>query len=222
MKKVVWAEGVLLGQQHLQQFDDYHHARQDFLAKLASPYPWGIKKLVWDEESFLYGKLIIKHCEAIFPHGLIIHYDSRVNTPLSYEFTAAHENRESVYLAIPLSDHINDITGYPHQSGLSGWKAEYQTVLDEQDSEREREVLFAYPNLCLLASKADKNLFYVIKIAEVVKKNIGEYSLEKSFIPSCLVLSASDAVMDFLSKHSELLSSKVNLLQFLDILLQNI
>ncbi|HEV2613381.1 MAG TPA: type VI secretion system baseplate subunit TssK [Gammaproteobacteria bacterium] len=213
MKKVVWAEGVLLGQQHLQQFDDYHHARQDFLAKLASPYPWGIKKLMWDEENLSYGKLIIKYCEIIFPHGLIIQYDSRVNLPLSTEFTAAHENRESVYLAVPLSDHIKDITGYPSQSGLSGWKGEYQTVLDEQDLEREREVLFAHPNLCLLTSKEDKNLFYALKIADVVKKNIGEYALEKSFIPSCLFLSASDVLMDLLSTHSELISSKASLLQ---------
>jgi len=213
MKKVVWAEGVLLGQQHLQQWDNYTHERQDFLLKLSSPFLWGIKKLVWDEESLLYGKLMIKHCEVIFPNGGVIKYDSRVETPLSYALTPDHGNCESIYLAMPISDHIKNITGYASQTGLSGWSGAYCCILDEQDADREREVLFAHPNLFLLSSKEDKSVFYSLKIAEVSKKNLGECVLEPAFIPACLAIETSQALMSFLNAKIELITSKINLLQ---------
>src|SRR5690349_21484750 len=105
MKKVVWAEGVLLGQQHLQQFDQYHHDRQDFLARLSSPYPWGLKKISWDESTVPYGKLSLNTLECVFPHGQIIKYDRRYSQPLSIELASSAEQCESLYLAIPLSEH---------------------------------------------------------------------------------------------------------------------
>ena len=213
MKKVVWAEGVLLGQQHLQQWDNYNHERQDLLAKLSSPFMWGIKKLIWDEESVLYGKLIIKHCEVIFPNGRVIKYDSRVETPLSYALTPEHANCESIYLAVPISNHIKSITGYSNQTGSSGWSGVYHCILDEQDADREREVLFAHPNLFLLSSKEERGTFYSLKIAEVIKKNLGEFVLEPVFIPACLSIETSQTLMMFLNAKIELISSKINLLQ---------
>lgn len=213
MKKVVWAEGILLGQQHLQQWDHYHHGRQDFLAKLSLPFHWGIKKCVWDKDSFRYGKLMIKQCELIFPNGQIIQYDSQCEPPLIYALTAEHANVESLYMAIPISPRIKNITGYPVQQGMSGWVGEYQLVFDDEDSEREREVLFAHPNLCLLSSKEDKSPFYALKIAEVVKQNNSEFELNIKFIPACLSLETSDALMRYLGAHIELLSSKSHLLR---------
>jgi type VI secretion system protein ImpJ len=213
MKKIVWAEGILLGQQHLQQWDYYHHERQDFLAKLSLPFSWGIKKLILDENSLLYGTLIIKQCEAIFPNGQIIKYDSRSDIPLTYTLTPEHQNSESIYIAMPVSNHIKNITGYSSQSGVSGWTAEYQVTLDDLDMDREREVLFAHPTLVLLSSKEEKSGFYFIKIAEITKKNIGEFKSSSGFIPACFAIETSEALMIFLNSQIELLSSKAHLLQ---------
>jgi type VI secretion system protein ImpJ len=46
----------------------------------------------------------------------------------------------------------------------------------------------------------------------VTKRNIGEFNVEPVFIPSCLSLSASDALRGLLSSTIELLSSKTHLL----------
>ncbi len=212
MKKIVWAEGVLLGQQHLQQWENYHDAQYNFLAKLISPFWWGVKKIAWDENSLLYGHFVLKTCDVIFPNGVRVKYDSRINTALGYVFTAEHENSESIYLGVPLSTQVKNITGYPLQSGLSGWIGHYECVLDEYDDTREREVLFAHPNLVLLSSKDDKTAFCVIKIAELRRKNVGEFFSDPSFIPACLCLDASDTLVRFIQHQTEWLSSKISVL----------
>lgn len=212
MKKVVWAEGVLLGQQHLQQWENYHHIQHEFLAKLISPFWWGIKKITWDEKSLSYGQFILKTCEVIFPNGLYVNYDSRCCTALSYVLTPDHDSSESIYLAIPLSTHIKNITGYPAYVGLSGWLSQYECVLDEYDETREREVLFAHPNLVLLSSKEDKSAFCTIKIAEVRRKNVGEFVSDINFIPACLSLETSEVLVRLMTQQCEWLVSKITLL----------
>lgn len=213
MKKLVWVEGTLLGQQHLQQWDHYHHDRQDFLSRAASPFLWGIKKLIWDEDSIQYGKLIIKQAEVIFPNGWVIKYDSRFELPLSYQLNLEQKNSEEIYLVIPISSYTKGIAGYPNHAGLTGWIGAHQLIFDEEDAEREREVLFAYPNLQLFSSQQDKSLYHSLKIAEIIKKNVNQYSFSENFIPSGVSLDSSYALTAYINFYSELLGAKARLLE---------
>ncbi|MDX2164845.1 MAG: type VI secretion system baseplate subunit TssK [Gammaproteobacteria bacterium] len=213
MKKIVWAEGVLLGQQHLQQWENYHQSQYDSLLKLISPYSWGIENISWDEKSLLYGQFILTRCDVIFPNGLRVNYDQRTHPTLSYVLTSEHANHEDIYLAIPLSTHVKNITGYSARNGLSGWNGQYECVLDEYDESREREVLFAYPNISLLSSKEDKTSFCMLKIAELRRKNVGEFVIDADFIPACLHINTSMALLTLINHLIEWLSSKIGVLR---------
>ena len=50
-KKTVWAEGVLLGQQHFQQFDDYIEHVQSQRQFIQSPVAFGFKKITIDSSA---------------------------------------------------------------------------------------------------------------------------------------------------------------------------
>ncbi|CAM3797574.1 Type VI secretion system baseplate subunit TssK [Bordetella sputigena] len=66
--KIVWSEGMLLQQQHLQQHDRYWRNYIDGRLGRA-PRCWGFSKLEVDEHQLALGKLALLACEGIMPDG---------------------------------------------------------------------------------------------------------------------------------------------------------
>ncbi|OZI20159.1 type VI secretion system-associated protein [Bordetella genomosp. 9] len=66
--KIVWSEGMLLQQQHLQQHDRYWRNYID--GRLGrGPRRWGFSRLELDEHQLALGKLALLACEGIMPDG---------------------------------------------------------------------------------------------------------------------------------------------------------
>jgi type VI secretion system protein ImpJ len=210
--RVLWAEGILLGQQHFQQWDRYHHARQDFLLRVIAPFPCGVKKLVFDEQVLPMGQIIIKECQVIFAHGLIIDYDSRFAPPLCCSLINSRSPQTEIYLAVPIHHRVKGITGYPEQNTVA-WLANYHTVTDEYDPAREREVLVGQPNLCLLSGEVDHSLFYTLKIFEITKNSEDNYQLVEDYVPAIIDLASSPWLTDVMRSHIELLVAKSRVLR---------
>ena len=51
LRKMVWAEGVLLGQQHFQQWENFFNQQHVVCLQAQSPFAYGLTVLSIDEEA---------------------------------------------------------------------------------------------------------------------------------------------------------------------------
>ncbi len=99
--KIIWAEGMLLQQQHLQQHDRYW--RNYIEGRFGrAPRGWGLSRLEVDEHQLALGKLALLACDGIMPDG------TPFSLPLDDDLPAAREVPEDardvlVVLALPLA-----------------------------------------------------------------------------------------------------------------------
>lgn len=215
INKVLWAEGVLLGQQHLQQWDRYHEAQQHKWAAALNPLIVGVKHLIIDEEALLSGQLIIKQCELIFPHGLMLSFDEQYDGPLALQLNSKpqQQNTIDIYLGIALATTASGISGYAESQTAVRWRAHYQVIPDAYDALREREVLLAKPQWVLLRGDEALDNYQVIKIATLTHDGLGHYQQDKTFIPMSVAINATTALADLLRRMIELIAAKARVLQ---------
>jgi type VI secretion system protein ImpJ len=69
---VQWHEGMLLSPQHLQQEAWRQEAVQNYLARAASPYLWGVRRMRVDEGLIGSGVFRLTQVEVLMPDGLIV------------------------------------------------------------------------------------------------------------------------------------------------------
>ncbi|CAN5327784.1 type VI secretion system baseplate subunit TssK [soil metagenome] len=212
LQKPVWVEGLLLGQQHFQQWQTHIEQYQWLQLSIATTYHWGLQQLIIDEAALLNGQFRIKKCIAIFPNGSVVHYKEDSSTVLSCKLSNKME-KKAVYLGLPNNKNVTGITGYNNNHKHAAWTADYQIVADLYDADRTREVIFAKQNLQLSCDEELHEQYNTLKIAEVISSDDCQYHLVKEFIPALTCLKASEAMIDYLRRIIELIRAKVNTIQ---------
>lgn len=214
MKKIqqpAWYEGVMLTQQHFQQwqqyirYDQHHYWQQNTCI-------WGLTRLEVDESALENAHFKVLACEAVFNDGRTIHYEDQYHQSLDCRLDDCREDVVPVYLAWPFQQMAKGLTGYPDKSDTYGYYVQYESVKDHYDPDREREVAFVYPNLYLTAGAKPENATY-LQIAEVVRMPSGEWQLSSTFIPSCLNLSVSSALLGRLDNIIQFLEGKIRFIR---------
>ncbi|WCN10821.1 type VI secretion system baseplate subunit TssK [Marinomonas mediterranea] len=205
LRKVVWAEGVFLGQQHFQAWDAYQEKIQSLRTKIYEPHFWGVKDVSWDKAALENGRLVLTQCLAVLPNGQIIDYDRNRDTPVHLELGDLSRLELDVQLTIADSDNVDTITGYNAQ-GNAAWNSEYVDVADCFDSNRKREVLLAQPNLNLIESGTQSNRVISLNIARLKKDMGGSYTLDSDYIPPLVSVHAAGGLMNSLRSLTELLT----------------
>jgi type VI secretion system protein ImpJ len=99
--KVIWSEGMLLQQQHLQQHDRYLEGKIERIAASVGGYHWGFSKLVVDEDLLALGKVGLVACDGIMQDGTA--FSSPLSDDLPAPLDIPHDKRDAwVVLALPL------------------------------------------------------------------------------------------------------------------------
>ncbi|RFA29845.1 hypothetical protein CAI21_08400 [Alkalilimnicola ehrlichii] len=192
LRKVVWAEGVFLGQQHFQLWDRYLEKYQHLRAKSLSPFNWGILSHRIDSDSLANGQYKLLACDVIFPDGRLVSYEGNADEALSCQLDASGDHVE-VMLAIPSNDSVSGIAGYQNNSRLGAWAASFDQIPDEHDPARVREVMVGRPNLRLFQTGEPQEHFVSVKLAELVRGVDGAFALNKKFVPPVCHLEAAPA-----------------------------
>ncbi len=213
LQKVVWAEGMVLGQQHFQTWENYVEKRQQLFSQAAAPLSWGLIQLEVDTESLKAGVFRLNRCTAIFQCGNLVQYDASTSVPLSCDLTVDDEEEVTVYLGLPIGSAVNGISGYSGNGQLCPWQADYQKVSDLYDSSREREILLARHNLVLTKGGNNSEQLSFLKLAVLRSDGTGGYTLSPSFIATVCRVGASDALRGSVQRLSELFSAKANVLK---------
>ncbi len=212
LHKVVWAEGVFLGQQHFQLWDRYHEANQNLRARTVSPFAWGLIDIDVNAQALANGQLRLERCRAVFPDGRLVGYDAVSDHPLICDLAGAAADRVEVFLALPDNEGVEGIAGYQDKGRLCAWQAAYQEVPDAHDPVRVREVAVGRPNLSLIRGDEPRDQFAVLKIAELTHSGDGVFEPVPNFIPSVCHVDASQSLEAFLQRACDMIGAKVRVL----------
>ncbi len=210
-KKPVWAEGVLLGQQHFQSYDEYNEALHIKRTQITQAYAFGFDSLKLDNTALNNGIINIYQLKVLLENGRYIEFNRSHQNELKLELPA-DESDITVYLAIASNHAVENIEGYLNNGQLSAYRASYQDVPDSHDQSRIREVMVAEPNLVLLKDSDMKTYFDVIPIVSVQRGSDGNFEVNGHFIPPLLNIAANNYLQELLTRTSHLVSAKVKVL----------
>lgn len=206
-QKVVWAEGVFLGQQHFQQWEKSIHAYQQFLHRYQFNNAYGLCKLVINQGKLHHNELQIDALMALMPDGRMVHYINENDEPLLT--ISLSEEEGSVYLALPKSEVVRGISGYPEtELENTAWQAEYKPCQDIYDKTKEVEILYAKQHCFLTTDKRHAQTCCLMKIS-AFQTQLGVSTLSKSYIAPLLTIEASSVLMDMIMSINGLLSSLI-------------
>jgi type VI secretion system protein ImpJ len=212
-EKVIWAEGILLGQQHLQCWDGYWQEQLQYCIQMI-PFAWGIQHIEIDSDALLNAQFRVRKLNAILPQGIWLSYDyfRDQEKVLACELDSQPDKTLSIYLGIANNPLVKGVTGYCEPKITTSRDALYQKVLDELDPLREREILLGKLNLKLFTDLQNREGFYTLKIAEV--RNSGRvYEEVANFIPTAICLRATRYLTDLLIHWREIVFAKICLLK---------
>lgn len=211
LKQVVWSEGMLLGQQHFQLWDEAIHAQHDFHRQTSAPLGWGVVKAIIDMGAMQNGQFQLNEYSIIFADGTIALRDANQG-PLICKLKANVQGRTSVYLAIPANQAVSGITGYRDNSQLPGNIGRYVQASDKYDSTRTREVLLSTPNLHLLTEENSRDAFVSFKLANLVSEGNEKFSIAPDYIPPVVHIQSSAMLLSLIDRLLDVIRAKIRAL----------
>ncbi|WP_133131013.1 type VI secretion system baseplate subunit TssK [Legionella yabuuchiae] len=209
-RKVIWAEGILLGQQHFQLWDNFQHHQQRLIQNYSHSYNWGIAVLTVDESFLPQRQFRVNRCVALLEDGRWVDFDDAYDEPLMIELPKEPIAKLDVYITLSTSEMIDGLTGY-NTSIHPAWLGKYERVADLYDSSRTREVLVAKQHLRLTLNEDRLEHDVRIKIAELEYDTLqGSYKTCQSYCPPLLRLGASPYISSWISSFKNTLQRYIH------------
>jgi type VI secretion system protein ImpJ len=196
LSKVVWAEGVFLGQQHFQMWDRQLNSRMHFALKAHIPFYWGVVSVAWSDVALREGRFELQKLQCIMPNGLAVSFDRDQNGPLFVDLTAIDRHEVVLSLAIPLSDLVEGVAGYQSQGRIGGWIAQFDKLSDDLDATRIREVMTAKPNLLLRTDADPDDQTQCLRLVKIQRQRSGNFAVVDDMLPPCLSIDAMSTLKD--------------------------
>jgi type VI secretion system protein ImpJ len=212
-QKIVWYEGMNLDPHHFQQWERYQRSLLDSRIRSVVKYDWGLLDISIDKESLMNGQFTLLRCKGVTPDGLIFNIPDDDPAPSSRSvegFFPATLNELSVFLAIPSERERGRNCALEGKTEKSDTRYVFDkmSVLDDNTGTDERQVGIGRPNFLLRFRDESLEDFSVMKVGEIVRTPDGSFALNGQFIPPCLTIEASDALMTICRRLLELLVAK--------------
>ena len=211
-KNVVWYEGMSLDPHHFQQRDRYQRAVLDFRIRSISHLDWGLSDLAIDKEALSNGQFRLIRCKGVTPDGVIFNIpeDDSPQPAQSIQDFPPTEKNIGAYLVIPLEREKGSNCSLEDSEDRKNCRyiMDQATFSDYNTGTNERQIGIARTNLQIVIGTEPLIGFSVLKLAEITRSSVGAWSLHANFIPSCLVIDASERLISITRKLVELLIAK--------------
>jgi type VI secretion system protein ImpJ len=200
-QRVVWSEGMLMSAQHFQQQDFYHEAHVHERLAAVVAYGWGVYELELDDLAVEAGQVSLRSFVGVLPGGTTLrlrHGDADAPAMRAIEPTHFPAQRETldVYLALSVGRGVGTYARSEAERGAARYVVESRRTLDVLAPDQEETIDFARPNPVLLFGDEAREDYESIKIAEVVRDRAGQLRFAGSYVPPCLRLGASPALVE--------------------------
>lgn len=217
--KILWGEGLFLRPQHFQQQDAYHEARLAHMSRLLHPYAWGIRQLKVDTDALQTGVLRITELQAVLPDGELFNAPAEDELPppvaLSSLTQDSHDAGSWVFhLALaPTRSHGTNMAASPEEAdtAVRYYRVPQQTP-DAFTDAVSAEVMVLRKSAKLLPEQAPRAHLISLPLLRVKRTSTGGFELDGRFIPPCLSIHASPALVLYLRRLMDVLQAKVDAL----------
>jgi type VI secretion system protein ImpJ len=211
--KVVWAEGMLLTQQHFQQQERYWAAHSYIKQRGAICTPWGFTELEFDSAASDQGKLaLIKAC-GIFPDGTTFEMPGTDPLPEPLEIHPTWRDL-SICLALPINRPDSLETDAHGTHSLVRFNTQ-QTLVADSNAQDQRTAPIQTGQLATkLLSRADGlDPYSSLACVHIIERRPdNRLALNTQFIPPILNSTVSSVLKQFLHELAGLLEKRADAL----------
>ena len=209
-EKVLWEEGMFLGPQHFQAWERHVLHQMHGRAESQSPWGYGLTALKIDEDALTQGELVIEQAAGVFRDGVTFRAPAIDPLPVRRRFADAFHPRANVlgvHLAIREARPGSMLSKPEDASAIGRYRRRKVELPDDLAGSTTREVAIGDLDVRVLWEGEALDGYQSLEIARVVRTG-SAYQLDKDFVPACVFVSASAALMKILKRTAELLSSK--------------
>lgn len=199
---VIWSEGLFLKPHHFQQQDRYIAHIVSASRHLGIPYPWGMRRLRFDQDALALGTLSLVEVVGALPDSTPI--DAPASDPLPAPITPEKDVAgEVVYLALPLRRPGARESGDPEaRTAMLRYRSGEETTRDNAgDAETEEVLEVGRMDLRLLLDRDTRDGFACCGVARIQEcRSDGQLVLDSNYIPPCLNIQVSPRLNGFLEE----------------------
>ena len=196
-RKPLWIEGLFLEPHHLQRQDGYHERLLSRRLGAVLTNDWGVIDLEIDARALQAGELRIVRLDAILPDGTPVSVDEANGDslpPRRFELGhGANAHRPlDVYVGLAQErSHVANVDLKSDPATTARYLRSQSTVADVNTGTDERSVDWARLNLRLLFGDERRDMFDVLRVAQVSRSTSGAVALAERFVPAVLKVGAS-------------------------------
>lgn len=192
--KVVWAEGLFLRPQHLQQNDRYFEHLLDARTRDVTPYPWGFSALEIDQDLALQNKFALRRASGIMPDGLPFSMpdDMPLAPPIDVPPNSANQH---VWLRLPIAMPQSMEVEIGTDGGFARYVAQATDVIDAAAAVRNlEEIDLAQPRFAFDLWDTVRPGFAALGVARILEVRDKALIFDERFVPPVLVTAAHPTV----------------------------
>jgi type VI secretion system protein ImpJ len=212
LSKIVWSEGMYLAPHHFQAQNRYFEDSMQFAVTSLWREAYGLVSCELDADAIRNGTVALVHAVGVFPDGLPFDMPECDALPsvrnIADSFSPVAESL-TLCLAIP-----GTVPGGPNCSLSSNGHAATRyvgsatTIADENSGQDEKSVTLGRKNIALALESESREQLLTLPVARVLRDGAGHFAYDPGFIPPCLKLSASQALVGLTQRLVEILEDK--------------
>ncbi len=200
-----------LAQHHFQTQTRYFEDAIHFALSQLFVSPYGVAALELDEASIHNATVSLVHARGVMPDGLPFHIPDADPGPLSLGLADRFSPvRDSQLVMLSISARRDDglNTATSGNGGETRFTAETASVVDEVTGRDAQDVSVARKNFTLVLDADVPEGSVALPLARVRRDGAGHFEYDADYIPPCLQIGASSALMRALSRLVEILDAK--------------
>ncbi|MGO4764116.1 type VI secretion system baseplate subunit TssK [Cupriavidus sp. 2KB_3] len=207
----LWAQGIFMTPQHFQQQALWERHAGEQIARIVTPEPWGVVRVVIDTQALSVNRLAVSSLALRLPDGTVIDTETADRTPAARDLSdlPAGADAAVVLIGLPLLDALggNCVEDGERPARPRRFVREYLGVADLHGDGKE-EISVERHALALLFDGEAQGDYVTCPIARIVRTPQGQIELDPGYVPPSLFLSASDQLTARMTRLSSILSAK--------------
>jgi len=196
----LWNEGTLLSPQQFQQQSEWESFRSAGISALASPFPWGVEKVEFNDSLLSSGLIQVSRLRLWLQDGSLIDTQTSELLPAPRELALNQLDSldvVTVVIALPLMQ--SGIVNVQQEAAVSDrplrYREEWVTVQDAFGSEEE-SIAVARFNISLRFAHESNESWNTCPVARLIRNGQGGWRQDPTFIPPVALFSASPVLCE--------------------------
>ncbi|MDR3726329.1 MAG: type VI secretion system baseplate subunit TssK [Terracidiphilus sp.] len=211
LTKPIWSEGMYLGPHHFQAQNRYFEDSLNFVTSSLWRDAFGFAALQVDNDALRNGTISLAHARGLFEDGLSFDLPGADAAPPSRDFSTLFSpvaDHLVLYLAAPINLREGQNASLDSTADSVRYLAVEQIVPDQNTGRDEKPIRIGRKNLRFLVDAELTDQFVSLPLVRVTRDGSGHFAADPAFVPPCLSLSASPALISMLHRLIDILDEK--------------